>query len=168
MNIDQNEISNKLLVIGKQHELTIEQIGQLEDLVKQVLAGRLHPNDFVEALEDTLGIEGDPLTALARDVNVEIFLAIRESLMNMHQSSVENVDVTESKEDILAEIERPSPARPTSSQPRQEDHDAAHEFIGANLSGNVAMPAQKAQVEVKKVSEKPKNYSNDPYREPIS
>jgi hypothetical protein len=90
---------------------------------------------------------------------------------------------TSSREDILAGIENPEPAiHPISAVDQTipgpamraeitpADKATATSFITGKLTETMTQPPQKAvfEVEQKKAPEKPKNYSADPYREPIS
>ncbi len=85
-----------------------------------------------------------------------------------------------SREDILAGIENPEPAiHPISAVDQTipgpamraeitpADKAAATSFIAGKLTETMTQPPQKAVFEEKKVPEKPKTYTADPYREPI-
>ena len=176
---ESSELPQTLLLLGKQHGLTIEGVGKLETLVRSVMSGDIHPNEFVEAMEDELKLEGDALISLAKDVNLEIFLPVRQSLMTMHEKEINNSsdDTTGNREDLLAEIENqmenPVPAKvpsisTQSGAPIEEHKEASHDFIADTIAGNTSAPARSAAIELrKKEPEKAKEYKADPYREQI-
>ncbi len=165
--IQTSEIPERLMAIGKRYGLTLEQIGNLEKIVMDVLHGNMHPRDFVGVVEEILGIEDDNLISVARDANLEIFLPVREALMNSDTpEKPQPTPETGSREEILAEIEDPKPSIQPITTSSQGDA-VANAFIEGKLTETVRMPQQKATIELKN-PEPPKKYSADPYREPTA
>lgn len=136
--IESTDLTEKLLVIGKQYGLSIDQVGRLETLVMSVMTGPLHPNDFVGELEDALDLDDDSVvTSIASDVNLEIFLPVRQAIMAMHQQGGQEEEASEAvaegahptRDSILDGIENPEPA--------------VHPFSTANaLAGGAAKPLE--------------------------
>ncbi|HEU0080776.1 MAG TPA: hypothetical protein VFQ72_02000 [Candidatus Paceibacterota bacterium] len=171
--MDTQQIAEKILSVGKAHSLNLEQIGMLESIVRDVVEGRTSAGDFVSSIEDALNLEDDELTSLAADINLEVLMPIRESLIEDQASDTEE-DLTEketddTRESILAEIENPSPTvHPISAADQTvAGPAAAREVIAERLSQPVSSPAQTIVVPPK-APEKPRGYAVDPYREPIN
>jgi len=193
------EIANKIQEIAQNHKLHLDQAGILEEEISLVMLGINHPDNFVNKIEERLGLPTEEAVGLAVDVNDEVFMSIRESLMKMHgedqdageeihngpaEAPVETAEFA-SKDDILKEIENPTPVRkpisiadqtiagPATSRevipepapmPEAAKQEVAKDFIGSKLAEGVNIPAQKTVIE----PQKPKNYSVDPYREPLA
>ena len=125
------------------------------------MLGIEHAEDFVENLENRLNITTDEAIELATEVNIEIFLPIKSSLMKMQATKTQPVPQpipttpsNPTREEVLAEIENPTPVQhPISSVPRTPSA-TAHEFIAVKMTEPASMPPQK--------------YTADPYREPLS
>ena len=159
---------DKLIIksIGDRHGLHIDQLGILEEEIGLVMSGKGPADDFVSNIENRLDISTQHAIDLATDVNVEIFIPARQSTFNKRSDPEKGI----SREDILSEIENPTPvAHPIStfdqtpagpavpreiiSEKNSTPDDTAHEFIGGKLTEPVSLPTKKASV--------------DPYREPI-
>src|SRR5437868_2887280 len=87
--IDSSDVALKLEDLGKKYDLHMDQIGILEEEVGKVMLGITHPDEFVDVIEQKLNIDTDKAIALTTDVNMEIFLSIRESLIKMHDADSE-------------------------------------------------------------------------------
>jgi hypothetical protein len=187
--IKSEETGETIRQIGARHGLHIDQIGLLQEATLGVMAGYIHPDDYVEKLQDAVGIDEDISIEVATDVNAEVLLPLRNSIMQIRGSesaqeplSTSRTEMEASKEDILAEIENPTPvAHPISSvdqtipgpaKPREitpGSGNGAMGFIGEKLTQSVSMPAQRVEVpQNPKAQQKPKGYAADPYREPLS
>jgi len=161
-------VVEKLQALGQKYSLHLDQLGQLETCVTKTMLGIDKTSDFIENIEENLQISTEDAINIATDVNISIFLPIRDSLMKIQGetetktniAAKESEAVNPQKEDILAEIENPTPVQPPISSagvviPKvPQATTVAHEFIAGKMNEPVSLPAQK--------------YSADPYREPLA
>ena len=102
------ETSDKLMAIGQQHQLHIDQIGEMADEVGFVLLGLAPSSELLTKLQTRLKVERVVAENLTADINTKIFLPIRDSLRQLTEKQSE----MPSQADILHDIENP-PAAPT-------------------------------------------------------
>ena len=72
--------------IGAKYALHIDQVGELADEIGLVMLGLNRPNDFVTHIIARLGLDRAVAEAIAREVNDQIFLKIRESLQALPEA----------------------------------------------------------------------------------
>lgn len=165
--ITSSEVPAKLSAIGTKHGLHVDQLGALEEETARVMLGMVHPNEFVDRIENHLDISTDEAIAITKDVNVDIFLSIRDSLMGLHEKEISEAAVEKElvKEDVLKEIENPTSVRSAQNHnlPVEQREAGAISFIHQKMTQATSQPEQKVIVK-----ERPKSYSSDPYREPIA
>ncbi len=189
--VQDSSLPSKIQTIGEKYGLHIDQIGVLDQEIAYVMTGSSHLDDFVERVEDNLNVSTEIAIEIATDVNMEIFLPIRESLANMYESPVykQNPEENLSRENILAEVENPTPtvqpisrADQTVAGPAQRrevteqisptsDDGIAQDFISGKLTGTVNLPAKKAVTTPESLTSKPTqkpSAKTDPYREPLA
>jgi hypothetical protein len=174
-----------IVMIAKNHSLHIDQEGELVDLVGLIMLGLSPSKDFVRNFSGSTGVDTATASAIATEINKEIFDKIRSSMraieedvggipdekpktlsdleriggFDMEQSTDSSVDQgsgnMESKQDILDSIENPTPANYTEP------------LIDHLLSGPVVTIEQKTQAIPKPVPQPPKPKGPDLYREPV-
>jgi hypothetical protein len=165
--------------IGKDNNLSIDKIGTLSNVVTCTILNLIPRDKLVATLATELGIGSNETTKLAKAVNDEVFLKIRE-ILREEQEREETEDVETSEEEsvpepvntnqnfreaILAEIEDPQPVAQPISTPNKMDA-VTKNFIGGKLTETVSLPTQKVEIQLKKPEVKQK-YSADPYRENV-
>ena len=173
------EVGGRITKKKKKYSLRIDQSGILDEEIIRVMVGITHPDLFLNKLKGRLGINTKTVEDIVRDLNTEVFLPVRKSLMELHEKADERETPEEhpSKEEILHEIENPTqneaPKKPST------------ELMVGRLTGIVQIPGGKSQIPVKKpvpptppsqplqktVSQSPNDQrprSSDPYREPIN
>jgi hypothetical protein len=120
--------------IGKEQRLAIDKIGILADLVTLTILDLVPRERLVNKISEELGVSGNEANIIAKSVNENVFLKIREILKKEESRElVENeegtsregrkaaapeseTDITGSREDILAGLEDPEPvAHPISA-----------------------------------------------------
>lgn len=109
--IDLLDTAGILGEIGQKYALHIDEIGKLADQTAMVIIGFVRPVDFVTNLVARLGLDRPVAEAIAREVNEQIFLKIRESLQALHG------ETDEAKETNYGVEMLPSTNAPASSQP---------------------------------------------------
>jgi hypothetical protein len=142
--------------IGKLYGLNIEKTGILADAITLTLIGLLPPAQFTSTIQEKLQIDNSKAVAISETAEKSVFLKVRALLQKEASSAQENsaTAANPSREEMLAEIENPTPVQhPISSAP-QTPTATAHEFIAAKMAEPASMPAQK--------------YTADPYRESLS
>lgn len=153
------EVSRKLVEIGKRHNLHIDKLSILEEESLYAMLGLSTSSEFSRNIHDGLGLSEDEVVQIAGEINTGVIGTIRETLQK--KTPEDNPPAIKStgpsnptKEEMLAEIENPTPVQhPISSAP-QTPTAAAHDFIAAKMTESASMPAQK--------------YAADPYRESLS
>lgn len=76
-----------IFAIGKKHGLMVDQIGKMADEIWKVMLGLANPKDFIRNLASAIGIEFEKASAIASDVNAQMFQLVRESLRRIYDSS---------------------------------------------------------------------------------
>lgn len=118
--IDSEELEEIIYDIGKNNQLHIDQIGDLEDLVSLTIAGRISRFDFKERIELVLKISKDQVETITKEINERIFVYINELLRNSTSANeVVNNDIYDDAEnastvEILNAISNPT-SLPTKS-----------------------------------------------------
>src|SRR3989344_3816711 len=82
------ETGNNIEDICQRYEIE-ENIGDIVDLVGQVLVGVLPPEDFQETLEKELKMERDTAKKVTQEINRFIFYPVRTELEKLYQTKVE-------------------------------------------------------------------------------
>lgn len=132
--ISAEDVTDKITAIGDRHNLLIDKQGMLVDEIGLVMFGLTHPDKFVESIKNRLEISQSEAEDIATDVNNEILLEIREELKKISAKNAEEEKTsnlahdsehpiesdehhaTLKREDILKDIEDPSPVNaPTTS-----------------------------------------------------
>lgn len=101
------ETADKIMAIGKTHNLHIDQIGSLAENVGLVMLGLLSTKEFNKQIENELKIDHVMAENIAAEVNSQIFLPIRDALRQLTEAK----DQLPTQADVLQEIENP-PAAP--------------------------------------------------------
>ena len=76
--------TDNLLKIGRNNNLTFDQIGAMARETGYVILGITHPARFVYKLKESLNIDTARANAVARDINREIFRSIWTNLREVH------------------------------------------------------------------------------------
>ncbi len=87
------ETADEMMKIEKKNGLTIEQTGKLASITGLVMLGLLAMKDYVAEIEKELGVEREKASAVADDVNLAIFIKIRDLI----QQAATNIKAYEPK-----------------------------------------------------------------------
>ena len=165
------EVTQNIRSISSSHRLHIDQAGALEEEIMMVMAGIKGADDFVDNIENRLGLSVEEAVNLAVDVNEKVFAITRKSVMDAHRDNEdENTNIL--RDSLMAEIEDSrEPSVPTTN-----NQQAANSFISDKLTQTVMLPSEtseqkegeKNQNKPQPQEEKPKSYAADPYREPLN
>ena len=74
--------------IGQKYGLHIDKIGELSDEIGLTMLGLTKSDDFLSHLKNRLQLDQATAEQITREVNGQIFLPIRESLMKLHANEV--------------------------------------------------------------------------------
>ena len=112
------EIADKIFETGKKFGLIFEKIGNLAEETGYVTLGLLHPQDFVRALEEHLGIKADQASEIAKEINHQIFFPLRAEFKKAHNIELPAPDFQRS-EPLSKKPLPPStlPPKPATSTP---------------------------------------------------
>mgnify|MGYP001036694538 CR=1 FL=1 len=128
--------------VGQKHNLHVDQIGILADLIGQVLLGILPIGSFTHNLTRYLHLDSETAKFMAIELNEKIFLPIREDLKKINNPK-KREDGSQKKEEKA--IVPPPPQKSTEKESEKED---LYQDRQSKLNGGI-----------KEV--------DDPYREPI-
>jgi hypothetical protein len=122
------DLPQKLQTISRKHNLHLDQTSSLETETVLVMLGIQPSDNFIENLERELRVEREEAVLIANDINELILKDIKDSLRELYkesdiednepdrlynQSTMKNPELESSptrKEDILKEIEQPTPS----------------------------------------------------------
>jgi len=82
------ETVEKIIEIKQKHQLSEKSTSQLSYIIAMVLLGKLNIVDFVKILQKNYNLEREQTRQLARDINSEIFLPVKDDLKKIHKISV--------------------------------------------------------------------------------
>ena len=80
------DTSGTIGAIGNKHGLHIDQIGDLADATALVMIGLEPISSYIPELEQRLKLQTEKVKEIAEDINLEIFIQIRESIQKMAES----------------------------------------------------------------------------------
>ena len=78
------DTSEHLWKIGEKHKLQIDKVGIMHDLSMDVMMGIIASKNFVRELQNELGIPALDASALARDIDEEIFKPIKNTMIKLY------------------------------------------------------------------------------------
>jgi len=82
--ITSSDYQMKLFELAKKYKLTYDKLGQLEVETTMVLLGMTPTEEYEEDLNEQLGINGEILSGLIKDINDQVFFPIREQLKKVY------------------------------------------------------------------------------------
>ncbi len=88
--------------IGKKYNLRIDQMGGLDDEVGAVLVGETRSEEFIDKIKDRLQIDQATASAIAQEVNEQIFVKIREALRNLPSSATPEASQDQNAPPVVA------------------------------------------------------------------
>lgn len=182
-----------LMKIGEKHHLHLDQLGILETETGLAMLGFIEPQDYEKALVDIVHLEKSIAEAVAKDINEMLFIKIREGMKKSYEA--QKAPLAPQMANPIAISKPPAPAAavptpPTSPKATQgtakpaELHPADMLLTQKSVTATPAAvpkspaPPTASQGTAPTTSSptnatppppiKPKNYANDPYREPIN
>lgn len=150
--INSNDSEKVVQKIGKKYNLHIDQVGELDNEVWQVMLGVKTSANFVISIMQRLKIDGQTAENIAREANEEIFLKIRESLKQMGENKN-----TPKPEELLHELERHTSPAAMPEKPSIFERKLS-EPVNLKPETSAPPPTPAPEIPIKKV---------DPYHEPI-
>jgi hypothetical protein len=76
-----------LTTIGKKSGLMVDQVGKMADEIWKVMLGLADPKDFIRNLANAVNIDPAKASAIAGEVNAQIFQPVRESLRRIYDQT---------------------------------------------------------------------------------
>jgi len=77
-------VDEKITQIGKDNNLTVEQMGQLSLETHMVMFGFVHPDQFEASVKGSLQLPDDKNKKIVNEINEKILKDIREKLMSLY------------------------------------------------------------------------------------
>ncbi len=165
--------------IGTKHQLHVDQIGDLETETVSTMIGMSPTEDFASTIADTLEIDAQKGAEIAKDINEQLFVKIRESLKKMYEKSsqgnsgaITNPPYTPPPTTILGVVPIEKPPVPKKLELPMETHMALAQPTVSTPSISIAPsagPSEQHATQValdKEEAPKPTAYKAvDPYRE---
>lgn len=102
------ETTNVLEEIGKKHGVHLDDLGELVSETGLVMVGHTHPKNYIKNIRSRMNISGEKASAIAKDVNEQIFKPIRESLKKIHEVEERLEDPPPQSKPSQKELERES------------------------------------------------------------
>ncbi|HUD04036.1 MAG TPA: hypothetical protein VMR73_00905 [Candidatus Paceibacterota bacterium] len=160
-------VDSQLVTISEKYNLHVDQAGGLAAETYMIIAGTVDGSEFVDDIENDLGISREIAVQIATDINNQIFLKIRQLLQEESGEQETGSVSSGEREQTLDAIENPIPTKPTTSlvnAPERElvNKTATDDFIGKKMSPDNSAPKD---IPVNPITKK---YDSDPYREPLS
>lgn len=88
------EVAKIIQEIGKQHGLLIDQTGELIDLVGLVMLGLVPSGEFVKNFSGEAGVDYKTASAIADEINTQVFSKIRETMRSAEQNQQSANDIS--------------------------------------------------------------------------
>lgn len=113
------ETADLVRKIGKDNNLNENQLQQFSYAIGMVLLGDLHISKFVKTLQEKCKLDETASRRLARQINQELFLPIKESLKQIHRLPKWPAESEATNQQPSAQAPTPVPPpiqRPTSPQ----------------------------------------------------
>jgi len=82
------ETADKMMVIAKKNTLNDNQTWSMSYITSMILLGETNIIDFLKSIEKECKLEREQARQLARDINSEIFLPVKDDLKKIHNISV--------------------------------------------------------------------------------
>ncbi|MEW5907750.1 MAG: hypothetical protein AB1643_01015 [Patescibacteria group bacterium] len=143
------ESAQVIQIIGKNNNLTAEQIGSLAEEIALIMLGLNHPTEFIPNLSHHLNIDKEAAKKIAQEVNDQLFSKVRHSLKKIYHLE----ETSQIKTEIIKEIEK--------EEPKITD-------ILQNLKAPTEEGVSRAPMQESEHSNSDARYpQGDPYREPI-
>lgn len=83
--IESDETSRVILEIGKRNGLAIDKIGDLSYTTFLMMTGVIPAREYIGELQKSLGIPGDKVSEIAKEINARVFVKAREELKRIHE-----------------------------------------------------------------------------------
>jgi len=138
--------------IGEKFGLHLDQMGELDSLIADVLVGNSKSADFVENVEKSLNVSREKASDITTEVNKEVFEVIKSQMQ------------AQKSDDTVSAIERAggfSVEKPDIAANDTADSEPAHvEPLTDHLLGGSATQSEEKT--------EPEQSGPDPYKEPLS
>lgn len=93
------DLHDKMKVISEKHKLLIDKAAIFENETMLIMLGLESHTDYTDNLKKELRISDEQAQEIAKDVNEQIFLPIRESLKEMENKNIEEAEREQREEE---------------------------------------------------------------------
>lgn len=171
--------------IGKRYKMHLDQVGELESEINLVMLGFKQANNLADNLRKKLQLSEEQVLEIAKEVDSQIFLKIRESLKKLHTQQeqksntpkqVQNeIETSTNKKEVISALQKNVvDSAPATERETNKNNVPANlptgDISSLKLGNAISIPKeeQKASTETQPMPKADeREYSADPYREPI-
>lgn len=167
-----SDMLNTIQALGTKYQLHIDQVGALEAEAADVMTGFSKAEEFVANLKEALGVDDSKAQNIAKDINEQLFVKIRESMKGSPQKPLETPHPTAPPPTPVIPKPDLSGAEGMLSQKNVTSAPLAQAPVVkppapiAPITQPAAATPPTGEAPPKQEPPKPQNYSADPYREP--
>ncbi|MDD5318405.1 MAG: hypothetical protein PHF79_01090 [Candidatus Pacebacteria bacterium] len=138
--------------IGADFDLMINKIDSLEQETRALISGKIFSADFTQKIRDVLEIPEGEAEKIAAEIDEKILKPLKHTLVEMGGEESEHKDLN--KEDVLNEIENPTPTPKNSSLPTANASAVRPPNTPTTISGTTPMTSIRNQsLTVQKMAE---------------
>ena len=127
--------AKKVVDIGRKYALHMDKLGELGAETGMVILGFTHPAQFLSRLTKRLGLSEEKVRPIAQEINIEVFLKIREALKQVNGEAEARSTPTPT-ETIPAKPQEP----PTEQQPEKSSAETEYQNLASMNSAASPIP----------------------------
>lgn len=167
------KVDDKIIEIGRFHNLNVEQMGKLSLDTHMVMLGYVHPDKFQESVQMSLGFPAEKTKTIVDAINEQILKGLREQIMALHNESTKQekeIEQVEKEEELLKqtgieinkEVNKTEPVLKKMESPEEMLRDVENPnlikvqspILAQKLMGSYKMPSSSTDHSVPKTSPK--------------
>lgn len=149
LSVDPDE---KLKEVAEEYNLHIDQGGDLQDEVLNIISGETKPKDFKKNIRKHLSVSKEEAEEITRDIDEMIFSPMKEELKKDLQETADEEEEEELDRDkLISEIEDPPPAKPrtkqdkSTTQRKTQKEESIEKLQGKTEESEKTQPPQKEE-----------------------
>ena len=153
--VQSERVIEELKTITKNHNLHVDQIGAVADLLELTLAGVVLTREFVSMLGEALpDLPQEKVLAIAEEINRKIFSPVRSSLQKVEETALQS------------EQNSQTPISPKMTEQTIETIKTSVPTVSVNTSKDISYENRDTRLKMIPNDVKTR-INNDPYKEPI-
>lgn len=178
-----SNVDEKITELGRMHNLTVQQMGQLSLETHAVMLGFTHPDKFEESVRLSLGFDKDKTSLLINAINEKILKEVRDQVLLLHSKpkteDSSEPQIPESDNKIIEEsVNAPkTQTEPIKIETKTENQNNIDSILSKKLAGAFKMGGATTEYSLNNISKQNESSNGnikennaksvDPYRMPI-